>query len=221
VLVNRFSASASEIFSGAIQDYGRGLIIGENTYGKGTVQNLIDLNYFTPNSPDKLGQLKLTTAKYYRITGSSTQHKGVVPDIEYPAVYDAKEYGESAEPTALPWDQIKGVEFHKYADLQKDIPALEEKHEERVKQDKKFMDYVEEVKEYRENKDKKYISLNQEKREKEKEEIEKKHKDESLEILDETETVDPETSTKKKDDPLLNETAHILIDYIKLSGINK
>lgn len=219
VLVNRFSASASEIFSGAIQDYGRGLIIGENTYGKGTVQNLIDLNMFAPNSEDKLGQLKLTTAKYYRITGSSTQHKGVVPDIEYPSVYDAKEFGESSEPTALPWDQIRGVDFTKFGDLHKVIPSLNEKHAERIKHDKKFMDYEEEVAEYKQQKEKKQISLNEEKRKKEKEESEKKRKSDVLDIADDSdaETLDPEAASKKKDDPLLTETAHILIDFIKIA----
>ncbi|HEX2982339.1 MAG TPA: carboxy terminal-processing peptidase [Ignavibacteriales bacterium] len=217
VLVNRFSASASEIFSGAIQDYGRGLIVGENTYGKGTVQNLIDLS--RNNSSEKLGQLKLTTAKYYRITGSSTQHKGVVPDIEYPSVYDAKEFGESSEPTALPWDQIRGVDFTKFGDLHKVIPSLNEKHAERIKHDKKFMDYEEEVAEYKQQKEKKQISLNEEKRKKEKEESEKKRKSDVLNIADDSdaETLNPEAAAKKKDDPLLTETAHILIDLIKIA----
>ena len=85
VIVNRYSASASEIFSGAIQDYGRGLVLGEQTYGKGTVQNLIGLDRFVPSAGDKSGQLKLTIAKYYRINGSSTQNLGVVPDIPFPS----------------------------------------------------------------------------------------------------------------------------------------
>lgn len=220
VLVNRFSASASEIFSGAIQDYERGLIIGENTYGKGTVQNLIDLNQYV-NSSEKLGQLKLTTAKYYRITGSSTQHKGVVPDIEYPSVYDAKEFGESSEPTALPWDQISGVDFRKFADLHSVIPSLNEKHAQRIKNDKKFMDYEEEIAEYKQQKEQKLISLNEDKRKKEKEESEKRKKSDAIEITDgaETETLNPEASNKKKDDPLLIETAHILLDFIKIADI--
>ncbi|OGU57359.1 MAG: tail-specific protease, partial [Ignavibacteria bacterium RBG_13_36_8] len=106
ILVNRFSASASEIFTGAIQDYGRGIIIGEQTYGKGTVQNLMELNRFMPTVRDKLGQLKLTIAKYYRVTGSSTQNMGVVPDILYPATVPHDEFGESSRPSALPWDKI-------------------------------------------------------------------------------------------------------------------
>ena len=91
VIVNRYSASASEIFSGAIQDYGRGLVLGEQTYGKGTVQNLIGLDRFIPSAGDKSGQLKLTIAKYYRINGSSTQNLGVVPDIPFPSAVDPDE----------------------------------------------------------------------------------------------------------------------------------
>ncbi len=123
VLVNRFSASASEIFSGAIQDYGRGLIIGEQTFGKGTVQNLIDLNRLSSKKMD-LGQVKITIAKYYRINGGSTQNLGVIPDISFPSIVDPKEFGESAEPSALPYDEIKSAEYNKFSDLKKYVPQL-------------------------------------------------------------------------------------------------
>eukprot|EP01031_Cornospumella_fuschlensis_P052871 gene52871-64598_t len=98
VLVNRLSASASEIFAGAMQDYHRALIIGGQTFGKGTVQTIQPLNH---------GELKLTLAKFYRVSGQSTQHQGVIPDIEYPSVVDTKEIGESALPEAMPWDSIR------------------------------------------------------------------------------------------------------------------
>lgn len=111
VLTNRFSASASEIFSGAIQDYKRGVVVGENTFGKGTVQNLISLNQFVPKVQDTLGQVKLTLAKYYRVNGSSTQHKGVSPDIKMPSPYTAKAFGESSYERALEWDQIESSEY--------------------------------------------------------------------------------------------------------------
>ena len=111
VLVNRFSASASEIFAGAIQDYKRGIIIGENSFGKGTVQQLVDLDQFLPQETAKLGQVKLTLSKYYRVNGSSTQHLGVKPDIEFPSAYDADSFGESSQPSALPWDQIRSSSF--------------------------------------------------------------------------------------------------------------
>jgi C-terminal processing protease CtpA/Prc len=97
VLINRLSASASEIFAGAIQDYDRGLIVGDRSYGKGTVQTMVPLTE---------GQLKITESKFYRISGDSTQHRGVVPDIVFPSLYDSEEIGESALEHALDWDQI-------------------------------------------------------------------------------------------------------------------
>ncbi len=115
ILINRSSASASEIFSGAIQDYDRGVILGEQTFGKGSVQSLIDLNRvvrFT-DKKNKMGNVKITLSKYYRITGSSTQNIGVTPDIALPSAYNHKEYGESSMPAALPWDQIAATSFDK------------------------------------------------------------------------------------------------------------
>ncbi|WP_296619903.1 carboxy terminal-processing peptidase [Marivirga sp.] len=136
ILTNRFSASASEIFSGAIQDYKRGVVIGENTFGKGTVQNLISLNQFVPKVEDTLGQVKLTLAKYYRINGSSTQHKGVSPDIKMPSPYTAKTFGESSYQRALEWDQIRSSDFKPTNYIDENIIAsLNEKHEKRLKEE--------------------------------------------------------------------------------------
>lgn len=129
VVVNRLSASASEIFAGAIQDYGRGLIIGEQTFGKGTVQTVQDLSY---------GQLKITGAKFYRISGDSTQHRGVVPDIAFPPLFNKKEIGESAQPNALPWDQVKAIIAPRTQATQTALPQLLKKHEKRVKTDPNF-----------------------------------------------------------------------------------
>jgi carboxyl-terminal processing protease len=109
VLVNRFSASASEIFAGAIQDYHRGLIIGQNTFGKGTVQNLVPLDRWSDKPVD--GQLTVTIGKFYRVTGESTQHRGVVPDVTLPSPIDPKDVGEADQPDSLPWDRISGVPF--------------------------------------------------------------------------------------------------------------
>jgi carboxyl-terminal processing protease len=124
VMVNRFSASASEIFAAAIQDYGRGIVVGEQTYGKGTVQTLIDLNKVSRNSTNKFGQLKYTIAKFYRINGGSTQHLGVVPDINFPSYIDPQEFGESSEPSALPWDQIDATSYKLFNNLNKFLPEL-------------------------------------------------------------------------------------------------
>jgi carboxyl-terminal processing protease len=109
VLVDRMSASASEIFAGAIQDYHRGLILGQTTFGKGTVQNLVPLDRWSKEPVN--GQLTVTIGKFYRVTGESTQHRGVEPDIPLASVLDTKELGESALESSLPWDRIAGVPF--------------------------------------------------------------------------------------------------------------
>jgi carboxyl-terminal processing protease len=145
VLVNRFTASASEIFAAAVQDYHRGPVVGSVTYGKGTVQQLRDLNRVVPGDGDA-GQLKLTVEKFYRITGSSTQNKGVSPDIVLPALVDAKDFGESANPSALPWDEIRPSDYSPLkSGLSKALPSLASEHSARVAKDpswKLFMDGV-------------------------------------------------------------------------------
>src|SRR5271168_1268029 len=132
VLVDRFSASASEIFAGAIQDYGRGLIVGQQTYGKGTVQNAHPLNYTIFGRKPELGQLNVTIGKYYRITGESTQDRGVTPDIALPSLIDANEVGESTRDRALPWDHIEPATFRVEGDLKPITASLEKLHQERT-----------------------------------------------------------------------------------------
>ena len=132
VLVDRFSASASEIFAGAIQDYGRGLIIGQQTYGKGTVQNAHPLNYTIFGRKPELGQLNVTIGKYYRITGESTQDRGVTPDIAMPSLIDANEVGESTRDRALPWDHIEPAAFKAEGDLRPVTATLQKLHDERT-----------------------------------------------------------------------------------------
>jgi carboxyl-terminal processing protease len=145
ILVNRFTASASEIFAAAVQDYHRGLVVGSVTYGKGTVQQLRDLNRIIPGDQDA-GQLKLTVEKFYRVTGSSTQNKGVTPDILLPALVDPKDFGESANPSALPWDEIHPSDYSPLkSGLTKALPTLASEHGARVAKDpswKLFMDGV-------------------------------------------------------------------------------
>jgi carboxyl-terminal processing protease len=132
VLVDRFSASASEIFAGAIQDYGRALIVGQQTYGKGTVQNAHPLNYTIFGRKPELGQLNVTIGKYYRITGESTQDRGVTPDIALPSLIDANEVGESTRDRALPWDHIEPATFRVEGDLKSVTSSLQKLHEERT-----------------------------------------------------------------------------------------
>lgn len=223
VLVNRFSASASEIFAGAIQDYGRGLIIGEQTYGKGTVQNLIDLNRLSPKNSKNFGQVKLTIAKFYRVNGGSTQNLGVIPDIQFPTFMSPSEFGESSEPSALPWDEIKSAKFKRYGNLSKLIPVLNQKHLDRIANDQDFDYLIEDIKIYQDNKKKSYISLNEDIRKKEKDEEEQKkferenarRKTLGLKLLKKEEV--SEIKPDKKD-YLLDETAKILSDYILLTN---
>jgi carboxyl-terminal processing protease len=126
VMINRLSASASEIFAGAIQDYGRGIIVGEQSFGKGTVQSLVPLQE---------GQLKITESKFYRISGGSTQHRGVVPDINYPSLFDPEKIGESALDNALAWDQIAPTRFNRYNNYDTIIPTLASLHNARAAND--------------------------------------------------------------------------------------
>ncbi len=133
VLVDRFSASASEIFAGAIQDYHRGVVLGQRTFGKGTVQNLVPLDRWSPRPVN--GQLTVTIGKFYRVTGESTQHRGVEPDVTLPSQIDLDEFGESALEGALPWDRIPGVPFRSEARAQQpNIAVLAS--EEKVRADK-------------------------------------------------------------------------------------
>lgn len=139
VLVNRLSASASEIFAGAIQDYDRGLVIGSQTFGKGTVQSLQSLNQ---------GQLKMTQAKFYRITGESTQHKGIIPDIQYPSNYDPDTIGESTLERPLPWDKIKPASFRVKSSQHAILSELQARHEQRTTSNPDFI-YLNDAFEYK------------------------------------------------------------------------
>ena len=155
VLVNRYSASASEIVAGAIQDYRRGIVVGQRTFGKGTVQSLENLTE---------GQLKVTESKYYRINGMSTQNRGVIPDIELPATWDIDSVGESSYPTALEWDQIRPYRHRKFEMSPDVIENVLSQHEIRLI-DEPNLNYLKQVrKRYDLNKNKKVLSLDIEER---------------------------------------------------------
>ncbi|MEZ5545493.1 MAG: carboxy terminal-processing peptidase [Lysobacteraceae bacterium] len=164
VLVNRASASASEIFAAAIQDYGRGLVIGETTFGKGTVQNLLDLNLFVNGEAPGMGQLKMTVAQFFRIDGGSTQLRGVAPDLAFPVTLDAEDYGESSYDNALPWTKIAPARYAQVNDFKPLLPLLEARHAARAKADQEFIWWSEDVAEYRKRRKEKTISLNEETR---------------------------------------------------------
>ena len=221
VLVNRFSASASEIFAGAIQDYGRGLIVGTTTYGKGTIQNLIDLNRFT-NADAKLGQLKMTTGKFYRVTGSSTQHRGVIPDIELPSPIALSDVGESSQESALPWDEIQPArgdlpEVHvKARDL---LPELREQIEQRQAGNELFQIYVQDIRSSKEWRDRKEISLNlaarkAEQQARDTERLERINRRRVALGLEPVEDLEAAANADSEYDLQLQESARILVDYI-------
>lgn len=173
VLTNRFSASASEIFAGAIQDYHRGVIVGESTYGKGTVQQVVPLDKYIHD--EGAGSLKITVQKFYRATGSSTQHKGVTPDVKLPSALDPEQFGESSNPNALPWDEIRSALYQRTPMVDdRTLQGLNKAYKERLKSDPHLNDFVNETNETRRNIEQKRISLNEAVRKKEMEQAEQR-----------------------------------------------
>jgi carboxyl-terminal processing protease len=244
VLVNRGTASASEIFSAAIQDYGRGLIIGEPTFGKGSVQNLIDLdNYASSENGAKYGELKMTIAKFFRITGGSTQLRGVTPDIAFPKNGDEKLFGESTYDNAMPWTHIQPAHYKTVGNLKPLVPTLERRHAKRIAKSPAWKLMVDELKEFKKNRDKTTVSLNYDVRLAERKHIEalekafaKRHKaingdksDTDEVMLDDgltagersiQEQVKAEKAADKATDVMLDEAAHIVADEVGLIRAN-
>jgi carboxyl-terminal processing protease len=229
VLINRLSASASEIFAGAIQDYGRGIIIGSTTFGKGSVQNLVELKH---------GRLKITEAKFYRISGDSTQHRGVIPDVQLPSLLDPDQIGESSYDNALPWDRIHPAPHQKYYSISKYLPTIETEHQERMAQDPEFIFLNKQSAMYKEAAGKKEVSLRLATRQEEQKQMEKRALDMENQRRaakgekpyadyaalkkanggDEDEDAPPKETDKEikpKEDPYLMEAGHILADFIE------
>ena len=227
VLINRLSASASEIFAGAIQDYNRGLVVGNQSFGKGTVQTM---------APLKEGQLKITQSKFYRVSGDSTQHAGVTPDIPMPQLIDAEQVGESSYDTALPWDRIHAVPHAKYFNLKDLLPNLISKHNQRTAADPDFIFLRDQFQFESERADQKFVSLNEQARKTEREQLnqqlltmENRRRSAkgmepyaNFEALEESESEDTPTvggpvEITLNDDPILNEAGYIMADFIGLS----
>ncbi|MCG8392722.1 MAG: carboxy terminal-processing peptidase [Pseudomonadales bacterium] len=225
VMVNRFSASASEIFAGAMQDYGRALIVGDQTYGKGTVQTLVDLNH---------GKLKITNAKFYRVSGSSNQNLGIVPDIDLPSLVDKEDVGESSLPNALPWDEIESARYQRVDDMVPYLPLLRERHNQRISDDPEFV-YVESLRQLLDkNRNRVELSLNEKERSVMQAEFDEQRlaienrrraaRDEeplesikALRDLEEQRALDPESHDESiEEDPYIRETGEILVDYMDL-----
>jgi carboxyl-terminal processing protease len=161
VLINRGSASASEIFAAAIQDYGRGLIIGEPSFGKGTVQTVANLDQFANNPKPTYGELKMTIAQFFRVNGGTTQLRGVTPDIGFPPTSDDAQFGESSFGNALPWTRIEPADYAPVGDLKAQLPVLLAWHERRVQRDPDFESLLEDIARVQELRKKNVISLNE------------------------------------------------------------
>ena len=174
VLINRASASASEIFAAAIQDYGRGLIVGEPSYGKGTVQTTASLDKSARNAKAEFGELKMTIAQFFRVNGGTTQLRGVTPDIAFPGLMDAADFGESSFDNALPWTTIKAADYAPVANLKDRLPVLSALHESRVRHDKDFQYLIEDISQPRQQRQENAISLNEAARRKERDAQEKR-----------------------------------------------
>ncbi len=243
VLVNRYSASASEIFAAAIQDYGRGLIIGETTFGKGTVQNLVDLDdYAKPSENGKMGQLKITMAQFFRVNGGSTQNRGVEPDIHFPSAGDPEDYGERSLDNALPWTSIAPASFEADGDLERMVAVTDFRYQDRITSSQEFGWLRDDVEEFNRNKDKTEISLLESARREEmdkaeakrkaRKEARSKHDDGPLleesdtlatagepaeAIVDDEESADSEEDADARPDLLLRESARIVGDMVELN----
>lgn len=229
VLTNRLTASASEIFAGAIQDYKRGLIVGTQTFGKGTVQAL---------TPVHSGQLKITESKFYRVSGGSTQHRGVLPDVPFPFLVDADEVGESSYNTALPWDQIHPVPHDVYYNFDSILDDIVQRYEARKVQDPDLIFLSQQVELMNENKARTELSLNKQVRIQEKEALEaralelenQRRKAKGLELLANEDEWEKEQKSEAEeriqqesardlnteDDALLAEAGYILLDMTEL-----
>lgn len=219
VLVDRYSASASEIFAAAMQDYGRALIVGEQTFGKGTVQQHRGLGRIYDLYDNPLGSVQITIAKFYRINGGSTQHKGVVPDILFPSAIEPSEWGESREENALPWDSIQRANYTTFGETGSTVREVSEKHMARIQQDPEFAYILEDINEYRARKDDKTISLVESERRKEKQENEQKALARANERLTrmglaKVENLDDLPEALEELDPILDEAAAITYDVV-------
>jgi carboxyl-terminal processing protease len=220
VMVDRYSASASEIFAAAMQDYNRAVIVGEQTFGKGTVQQHRGLGRIYDVDDSKFGAIQFTIAKFYRISGGSTQYRGVTPDILYPSAIDPEEWGESKAENALPYDSIRKANYKQLTSYDGGIDALMVKHNARAQKDPEFAYIFQDIEEYNENKDKNFISLVESER------LETKAENDALRLtrinerlqrmgLEKVESLDADLPDELGEiDPFLAEAVNITFDMI-------
>jgi carboxyl-terminal processing protease len=226
VMVNRYSASASEIFAAAIQDYGRGVIVGEHTFGKGTVQQHRGLGRVYDLYENPFGSIQFTIAKFYRINGGSTQHRGVLPDITFPSAVNPEDWGESKEKNALPWDQIPKARYQRLDNLSNDLSYLSSLHTERIKSNREFNYLLDDIVIYQKEKDDKTISLKLIERKNKREERKGQQlvrANERLVIMgkEKVKTLEDLPDELEELDPFLDETAKITFDLISLGKVAK
>jgi len=246
VLINHASASASEIFAAAIQDYGRGVLIGEPSFGKGTVQSVASLDQIVKNDRPVLGDLKMTVAQFFRINGGTTQLHGVIPDVSLPTMTDFEEFGESSFDNALPWTEIRATDYTPVSDLSNIVPTLITNHKKRISQDQDFRFLQEDIAEFKKLRQKNLISLNESERRKERksQEAREKYREKSKSrnqsntasakisvhqfqddgMLASERNLSDDLAIEKANlnskDILLNEAAHVLSDEIGLRKNN-
>lgn len=242
VMVNRFSASASEIFAGAIQDYGRGVILGSTTFGKGTVQSALDMSRFIsttsrlllkasdaseskkneniPAGAPEFGQINVTMGMYYRVSGSSTQHRGVEADVSFPSQFSADKFGESSEPAALPWDSIKAAPFKPVADLNAINKSLNEKHQKRIEKSPAYGFLLEDIKKFNEEDSIPKVSLNETKLKAERDQFKKDNRtrvNQQLKYMGLPLWEEGKPQPQHEFDFILDESLTVMTDYIRLN----
>ncbi|MBB4292664.1 carboxyl-terminal processing protease [Rhizobium leguminosarum] len=231
VLINRGSASASEIFAAAIQDYGRGVIIGEPSFGKGTVQTVVDLDQVVHNSKPEFGELKVTISQFFRVNGGTTQLRGVTPDLSLPGLSDPTAFGETSYDNALPWAEIKPARYTPDETIQTLLPSLQSRHDARVKSDPDFQRLIKDIADLKAQREKGVVSLNEAERRKEAAARESRFKsraqagdgedlggDDGLQADERSLSADiaMENARKNAKDALLDEAAAILADEADL-----
>jgi carboxyl-terminal processing protease len=218
ILVDRFSASASEIFAAAMQDYGRGVVIGQETYGKGTVQNLYPLDRYALGQDPGYGQLTVTIGMYYRVTGDSTQNRGVQPDVSLPSPISTAEVGESSRDAALPWNRIRPAQFKREGTLAPVVSDLQRLHEQRVEADPDYQHMLSELGELAKMREQKSVSLNLEKRRSERTTIshgQLTRENERRAALGD-EVLDDAEDIKDRPDAILGEASQITADLVQV-----
>ncbi len=221
VMINRHSASASEIFAAAMQDYNRAIIVGQQTFGKGTVQQSRSLNFVYDLDKDPLGYIQYTIQKFYRINGGSTQLKGVDADIKFPEIINAAKTGESFEDNALPWDKIPAASYQEAGHARDAVETLTQKHEERVAKNPEFIVVNEDIAIRKERDERKFMSLNLAERQKENKEDEERR----LKNLNERfkregkkplKDIDALPKDYEAPDFYLKETEQMMVDWLEI-----